>query len=121
MERKTKILFLDDSRKPDYILGSVVEREDIELVTAKSYSEFVSIIEEHDADFDVICFDHDLGDKSENEKNGKHCANFLEEYCHFNCKHVPDFFVHSSNPSASKIEQKLSKYANNISPKELVK
>lgn len=120
LPEKMKILFLDDARKPNDVFGPFIEHEDVQVIIATNYDEFVDLVREHDAQFHLVSFDHDLGDEGEQEKTGKDCAYFLLEHCVTNDKPVPKFSVHSSNPSGSdRINQMLSKYSEFVPPKNL--
>lgn len=79
-----KKLFVDDIRMPpadDWIIAR----------TADEAIQYMKLI-----DFDVISFDHDLGDDS---KSGYDVILWLEEECYMNGKAIPSsLLVHSMNP-----------------------
>lgn len=100
-------LFLDDIRDPSWIHHpDFPKKPDSDWVIARSFQEFVSVIEERGLP-DFISFDHDLADYeadgSENpnahlEKTGHDCAKWLIDYCLDWGVLPPRYFVHSQNP-----------------------
>jgi len=45
-----------------------------------------------------VCFDHDLGEMGENERNGFTCAKLIVDYCIDHDSDIPQFNIQSSNP-----------------------
>jgi hypothetical protein len=113
-------LFLDDIRKPTDVKnawhnGAFEEFPSLfswEIV--RSYDAFVQFIQTNGLPT-VVSFDHDLSwehyPKDElsmtkpidygkyTEKTGYHCAQWLVEYCLKKRLALPDFYVHSFNPT----------------------
>ena len=109
-------LYLDDFRHP---LESFHYMKDIsynllEWQVVRSYEDFVSRIEEgyKNGEFPgLISFDHDLADDHYShlhgtipydklkEKTGYHCAKWLIDFCIDNDMILPEFKVHSMNPT----------------------
>lgn len=81
-----KILFIDDIRNPfDYIK----DVDEVYVVQARTYSAAIQALE--DFTFDIIFFDHDLGE----EKTGYDVAKYIVE----NQIEIKDGFkIHSANP-----------------------
>lgn len=97
-----KILFIDDIRNPfDYIK----DIDGVFIVQARTYSAAIQAFE--DFTFDIIFFDHDLGE----EKTGYDIAKYIVE----NQIEVKDGFkIHSANPvGRSNIMQLLTHYGYN--------
>lgn len=126
-----KKLFLDDFRVPKdcakymgTVLVQLYNQDDWTIV--RSYDEFCKHIMEHGLP-DLISYDHDLADEhyfpletsdkykqliSEGnlnefyassfvEKTGYDCAKWLVEYCMDYRMFLPEFIVHSMNPSGA--------------------
>ena len=115
-------LFLDDYRKPKdcalYMHVRIGSLNPIYLkkwVIARSYADFVSIIQEKGMPY-LISFDHDLADehydasmhikaeydklyKTFKEKTGYDAAKWLVDYHIDNGGEFPDCFFHTLNPS----------------------
>jgi len=103
-------LYLDDIRVPTTTYKDTLN---CQWLIAKSYEEFVQIIEKHGVP-EFISFDHDLSfehypvngvvDRRDipyeeyTEKTGLHCAKWLVERCMDKNLKVPEFRVHSMNP-----------------------
>lgn len=99
---KKLLLWLDDSRDPfdtrtDWLVFSPIGR-DVDIVWANSYEEFVEYFEDGHKIPDAICFDHDLGDESDDEKTGYDCAKYLIDFCEDNDIELPLYNIQSSNP-----------------------
>lgn len=100
-----RLLFLDDIRTPsdcvsymgDWGIDVNIYQGDWFIV--RSYDEFTNWITLNGLP-DIISFDHDLGDMNgENELTGMDCAKWLVNYCiDYNVK-LPEFIIHSANPS----------------------
>ncbi len=106
-------LFLDDERDPLHVTW-VSLPEDGNWVIAKSYDQFVQIIEERGLPT-FVTFDHDLADEhyvdffkaqkgngtlsyhTYKEKTGHECAKWLIEYCMDKHLPFPEFAVHTMN------------------------
>ena len=119
---KMKRLFLDDLRIPtDCPTAQYMSYRKIDLRTyheewdiVRSHGQFVNWIEQNGLP-DLISFDHDLGDDTNlkgvlpieewfdidnnREYNGMDSAKWLVDYCIDNDLKLPDFAVHSANPS----------------------
>ena len=114
-----KRLFLDDLRVPldcpkIHYMGYRVSDLNIyheEWVIVRSHGQFVKWIEKNGLP-DLISFDHDLGMVQEwkiidewfdidnnREYTGMDSAKWLVDYCIDNDLKLPDFIVHSANPS----------------------
>lgn len=111
-------LILDDIR--DYkAIKSYTPLPDIseeEWKIAKTYEEFINIIKTYGLP-KFITFDHDLGPMSYanifdgSEKTGRHCAEYLINYCSNKRQPLPKYTVHSLNPiGASNIRSLLESY-----------
>ena len=117
-----KLLFLDDWRMP-IDCASYMYRRGVdckiyhkEWIIVKSYGQFINWINQNGLP-DFISFDHDLGDVAElkesldknewfdtinnKEYTGMDCAKWLVNYCLDNNLSLPQFAVHSANPSGS--------------------
>lgn len=71
------------------------DTKDLPLTWVHTYEEFITTVQENGLPV-AISFDNDLGF----EKEGKHCAKWLFEYCIDNNLEMPAFDVHSANPIA---------------------
>ena len=96
-----KLLWLDDVRDPfnhdiNWLIFSPIGRN-VDIHWVKSYSEFTSWILNNGLP-DGICFDHDLGDESDNEKTGLDCAKFLINICIDQKLSLPLYSSQSANP-----------------------
>jgi hypothetical protein len=127
-------LFLDDIRQVRdacyYVINPKIywEEEDWDIV--RNYDEFIDYIQKNEMPA-LISFDHDLADfhydyKPEDyenlseeemiskfgsmEKTGLDCAKWLVDFCLDNNKKLPEFTVHSANPTG-KIN--IESYLNN--------
>ena len=95
------LLWLDDCRNPfdtrtDWLVFSPIGR-DVEVVWAQTVDEFMDFINQHGLP-DGICFDHDLGEDSYDERTGYDCAKRVVDYClQHNCD-IPAYAIQSSNP-----------------------
>lgn len=124
-------LFLDDIRQPyetgNYIypveLRKLYRLEKWEVV--RNYNEFVKVIQEKGLP-KLISFDHDLADVHYNpstwtegfvyhEKTGLDCAKWLVERCIEERLTLPEYIVHSANPTgAENIKKYLENYKNEV-------
>ncbi len=127
-------LFLDDLREPKSFWLKHINSElwvlydEKEWVVVKNYDEFVKQIHESGLP-ELISFDHDLADQHYapedqwhryndwakemdfKEKTGADCAQFLVDYCLDNNLELPNYLVHSQNPSgADNIRLKLDRF-----------
>lgn len=110
-------LFLDDVRMPYdvYLYTKKDVYNELDWQVKRSYDEFVECIVQNGLP-EVISFDHDLADEhylkamhdinkydeeygDVLEKTGYHCAVWLTEYCMDNNLPLPQYHVHSMNPS----------------------
>jgi hypothetical protein len=118
-------LFLDDIRIPSdvslYVSNPNLKKfySESEFDIVRSYKEFVDYIIDNGVP-DLISFDHDLADEhydpsmylgpevynknydSFKEKTGLDCAKFLIEYCMDNEVELPEYLVHSMNPTGAR-------------------
>jgi|SRR3990167_1879997 len=121
----TYFLFLDDTRKK----SDVKFPEEVELlpcIIAKTYEDFVHIVEENGLPT-VVSFDSDLHPTHYQEgqrhnfkffdfgrvsvKTGYHCSLWLIEYCKKRKTKLPKWFVHSMNTYCRKlIHDTLTEY-----------
>ena len=114
---KKKLIWLDDCRDPFAEGATWIESyspigTNVDVIWLKSYDEFEYYIDEYGLP-DAICFDHDLGDESSDEKNGYDCAALLVDYCMDYELDIPKFAIQSSNPSgAENIRSFLHSYHN---------
>jgi hypothetical protein len=128
-----KKLFLDDMRQVRdacyYVENPKIYWED-DWDIVRNYDEFINYIQNNDMPA-LISFDHDLADfhyeyKTEEyeslseeemimkfgsmEKTGLDCAKWLVDYCMDNNETLPDFMVHSANPTG---KVNIESYLNN--------
>lgn len=126
-------LFLDDIRNPEACLNYKTEYmpEDRKIYStgewaiARSYEDFSKIILDgfKSGRFPgLVSFDHDLADVhydpqtmlqrfSYKEETGKECADFLVKFCVDNELDLPDYYIHSANPTGrNRIHQALQDY-----------
>ena len=117
------ILWLDDIKNPfvegmdwwftiQYLKEEYLEIDDeeCEVFWAKTQSEFENYIKENGLP-DLISFDNDLGIGN---GEGYDCAKWLVEYCMNNNVHLPEWYVHSTNPVAQEnINQLLLNFTKN--------
>jgi len=136
MKYKTK-LYLDDYRSPidcvKYMHQKIGKLNPIYLeqdwVIVRNYIDFIWYIQKNGLP-DLISFDHDLAAghyhrnmqegninydtddfQDDDNKTGYHCAQWLVEYCMQNKLKLPDWIVHSMNPSGTKnIESLLTSF-----------
>jgi hypothetical protein len=127
-------LFLDDIRQVRdacyYVSNPKLYWEEEGWDIVRNYDEFINYIQNNDMPA-LISFDHDLADfhyeyKTEEyesfseeemimkfgsmEKTGLDCAKWLVDYCLDNNKKLPDFMVHSANPTG---KLNIESYLNN--------
>ena len=110
-------LFLDDERDPKKVTW--VELPLVEWVIARSYNQFVEIIQKNGLP-ESVSFDHDLADEhyveytaahdpkaptkgsinygAFKEKTGYDCAKWLAQYCVDNNRPLPQYYIHTMNP-----------------------
>jgi hypothetical protein len=115
-----KKLFLDDIRQPKdacYLVLNPKIYWDDDWFVVKNYVEFCSWIKRNGLP-NIISFDHDLADIhyevdfndwNDNtadqlgvEETGLDCAKWLVDYCLDNGFELPEYHVHSANPSGKK-------------------
>ena len=111
-----RLLWLDDCRNPfdaqtDWLMFSPIGR-DVEVVWVQNVDEFIDFIDQHGLP-DGICFDHDLGEESYDERTGYDCAKYVVNYClQHNCD-IPAYAIQSSNPvGADNIRHLMDNYHN---------
>ena len=113
---KKTLLWLDDCRNPfdkrvDWLAYSPIGR-DVEVIWIQSVDEFFNYIDNHGLP-DGICFDHDLGEDSYDDRTGYDCAMYLIEYCMQHEQDIPAYNVQSSNPVGKEnIKSLLDNYHN---------
>jgi len=105
-------LFLDDERQPVqayYYTHNTAYALNV-WVVVRNYDDFVKMIETRGLP-SLVSFDHDLADvhygylhgeipyDKFKEKTGWHCAKWLVDYCLDKNQPLPDFLVHSMNPT----------------------
>lgn len=67
------LLWIDDMRNPvDGWAETYALFAPDEIVWAKNYDDVILFLEERGCP-DEVCFDHDLGEAGENERNGRTC------------------------------------------------
>ena len=88
---KEKIIWLDDTREPISLLEDGFYKES-DIRICRNYSQFVEAIQK-DGLPEIICFDHDLGEK----KSGYDCAKFVVDYCIKNKVKLPQWYIQSMN------------------------
>jgi len=101
-----RLLWLDDVRSPfsesfstNWLAKIAPEFQDWkqqgqQIVWAKSYEDFTLAVRYDETPFDLVCFDHDLGE----ENTGLDAAKFLVEIYQQTGKKLPVCRVHSANP-----------------------
>jgi hypothetical protein len=127
-----KKLFLDDIRNPKDAINLIPSQfnkfywgSDWDVV--KNYDEFVQYVDINGVP-EFVSFDHDLADfhyefKTEDyekmseeemvikfgsmEKTGLDCAKFLVEYCVSESISLPEYLVHSANPTGKENIEKF--------------
>lgn len=126
-------LFLDDIRDPSACLNYKTKfmpenRRQYSMddwIIARDYNEFASVIK---SKFDegkfpgLVSFDHDLADVHYDsktgresfeykEKTGSDCAKFIVQFCLDKELDLPEFYIHSANPSgAERIYEDMQDY-----------
>ena len=114
---------------------------DVDWVIAKDYNSFVNTIQEKGIP-ELVSFDHDLADEHYDnpyepderlivhpgdvkinydlfrEKTGYDCAKWLVEYCLEKEQNIPEFLVHSLNPTGTENIQKYLENAKKHQEKE---
>jgi len=117
-----KKLFLDDLRIPKDAIGLVPDSMNKfywsnDWIIVRNFWEFCNYIQKFGLP-DYISFDHDLADEhytdSDNsdykEKTGYECSKWLVDFCFDNGKSLPDYTVHSANPTG---KQNIISYLEN--------
>lgn len=97
---KKTLIWLDDCRDPfygDWIKCYSPIGIDVDIIWCQSFDEFEKQILENGLP-DAICFDHDLGEDSYDERTGYDAANLIVNYCIDNHKALPKWNIQSSNP-----------------------
>ena len=87
-------LFLDDERVPSQVKWVELPK-DVNWTIVRNFDEFVDAVQHNS--FDVISFDHDLGDAK--TKTGQDCVKWLVNYM-FDLKLelIPKCYFHTKNP-----------------------
>lgn len=117
-----KKLFLDDLRIPKDAIGLVPDAMNQfywkdDWVIVRNFWEFCNYIQKFGLP-DFISFDHDLADEhyvnsdhlDYKEKTGYECAKWLVDFCFDNGRSLPDYMVHSANPTG---KQNIISYLEN--------
>ena len=117
-----KKLFLDDLRIPKDAIGLVPDNMNKfywsnDWIIVRNFWEFCNYIQKFGLP-DYISFDHDLADEhytnsdttDYKEKTGYECAKWLVDFCFDNGKSLPDYNVHSANPTG---KQNIISYLEN--------
>lgn len=90
-------LYLDDIRNPHQS-----GYQDSEWVVCRNDTEFVSAIEQHFSDLEVVSFDHDISsyDDNGNEVTGYDCVKWLCDYILDNNIDISELKIlfHTANP-----------------------
>ena len=88
-------LFLDDERNPCDVKWIKLP-EGVEWTIVRNFGEFTQAIESNEITFDVISFDHDLGDTP---KSGQDCVKWLaNRMFDLKLESIPKCYFHSKNP-----------------------
>lgn len=117
-----KLLWIDDRRNPftekwmKWIYSNFGEFDiynnkiNYKIIWVKSYNEFKEYIDNFGLP-NIVCFDHDLGECGENERNGYTCAKYIVKYCmDNNCKY-PKYAIQSANVVGA---ENINKYIENF-------
>lgn len=116
-----KKLFLDDLRIPKDAIGLVPDIMNKfywsnDWIIVRNFWEFCNYIQKFGLP-DYISFDHDLADEhyisdtnDYKEKTGYECAKWLVDFCFDNGRSLPDYMVHSANPTG---KQNIISYLEN--------
>ena len=103
-------LYLDDIRNPHQTYPN-----DSDWFVVRNYNEFVSAIEQHFSDLDVVSFDHDIGsyDENENEVTGYAVLKWLCNYILDNELDISNLTLnfHTANPVG---RENMASYWNNF-------
>lgn len=92
------LLWIDDIRNPfDGWAERYAPFRPDEIVWAKNYDDVMAFLKEKGCP-DEVCFDHDLGETGENERNGMTCAKAIIHYCIDHNIDAPAYNIQSSNP-----------------------
>lgn len=117
-KHQTDILWIDDVRNPqikrwtDWFIKNVGAVTTDVFCWVKNFDEFKEYIDNYGLPR-VICFDHDLGESGENERNGLTCAKYLVEYCIKHNLDIPEYACQTSNPVGKEnISSLLNNYHN---------
>lgn len=117
---ESTLLWLDDLRNPEHYLQGNTLLQVTSIVWICTFEQFVDWILKNGLP-DYISFDHDLHKEhytpgvywwsyeesktyqlqqypTYKEKTGKHCAEWLVQYCKENSLALPNWMVHSANP-----------------------
>lgn len=111
----TDILWIDDMRDPltnewtNWFIKNVGAISSDVFCWVKNFDEFKEYIDSYGLPR-VICFDHDLGETGENERNGLTCAKYLVEYCMEHNLDIPEYCCQTSNPVG---KENISLFLNN--------
>lgn len=117
-KHKTDVLWIDDIRNPqtkewtDWFIKNVGAVTTDTFYWVKNFDEFKEYIDTYGLPR-VICFDHDLGETGETERNGLTCAKYLIEYCMEHNLDIPEYACQTSNPVGKEnISSLLNNYHN---------
>lgn len=107
------LLWIDDLRDPmsgDWIKKYSPIGNNVNVIWIKTYKDFCKWIDKYGLPA-AVCFDHDLGDTSNDEKTGYDCAKYLVDYCIDNNCDIPKFAIQSDNgPGRKNIQTYLDNY-----------
>lgn len=132
--KSNSYLFLDDTRRPDYISKQPTVPKNVKWTVVRDYNDFVNHIKYLGIP-NFISYDHDLCLNAVKEfirahhsktnfnysekmkKTGMDCLLYTLEYCEKNDIPHPPYFIHSSNyicaeDMKQKIEEYNKRYAN---------
>ncbi len=104
------LLWLDDCRDPfdgknDWLRYSPIGRN-VDVIWLQTVDEFFCYIDNYGLP-DAVCFDHDLGEDSYDERNGYDCAKYMVDYCLNHSLDIPPYSIQSSNPVGKENIRKL--------------
>ena len=92
------LLWIDDIRNPfDGWAVRFAPFPPDEIVWAKNYDDVMAFLKSRGCP-DEVCFDHDLGEVGETERNGMTCAKAIIDYCIDHNIDAPTYNIQSSNP-----------------------
>lgn len=112
-----KLLWLDDMRNP--FTGNWVKNFspigfNVDINWVKDFHQFINWIKINGLP-DAICFDHDLGDVTDDEKTGFTAAIWLMDYCMDNDLKLPLYNIQSDNTvGAENIDMLFKNYIKHV-------